>query len=86
MTARSAGEADTTAPRAGDTGPLGLGRVRRGGRAFTVRAEAVTGTGAVFVREAVVDLRAGAGRPFRTLDWGQGRASIAAAETGALAQ
>lgn len=45
----------------------------RGGRVFTVRAEAVTDTGARFVREAVVSLRASAGQPFRTLAWRQGR-------------
>ncbi len=88
VAALSGEEAETlgAAGEAGDTVPLALGRVRRGGRAFTVRAEAVTGTGARFVREAVVDLRASAGQPFRVLAWRQGRASIAAAETGTLAR
>ncbi len=90
LAALSGEEAETlgagAAGEAGDTVPLALGRVRRGGRAFTVRAEAVTGTGARFVREAVVDLRGGAGQPFRVLAWRQGRASITAAETGALAR
>jgi general secretion pathway protein K len=77
-TAGEAAEAE-----AGDTVPLGWGRVRRGARsAFTVRAEAVTETGAVFVREAVVDLRPGAGQPFRTLAWGQGRRAALGAGTG----
>lgn len=40
---------------------------------FTIRAEAKTEGGAVFVREAVVALTAGARKPFRVLTWEQGR-------------
>ncbi len=42
-------------------------------RVFTVRAEAHTESGAVFVREAVVWLTGKGERPFRLLGWRQGR-------------
>ena len=40
---------------------------------FTVRAEAHTKTGAVFVREAVVEVKIGAIPPVRVLQWRQGK-------------
>ncbi|MDJ0951186.1 MAG: type II secretion system protein GspK [Alphaproteobacteria bacterium] len=40
---------------------------------FTIRAEARTGTGAVFVREAVVDIEVLEDRPFGIFAWRQGR-------------
>jgi general secretion pathway protein K len=40
---------------------------------FTIRSEATTSAGAVFIREAVVVLTAGSRRPFRLLTWEQGR-------------
>ena len=40
---------------------------------LTIRSEAHTETGSVFVREAVVLLSGGARRPFRILAWKQGR-------------
>ncbi len=42
-------------------------------RIFTVRAEAHTESGAVFVREAVVRLTGKGGQPFRIFAWRQGR-------------
>ncbi len=49
-------------------------------RAFTVRAEAHTESGAVFAREAVVRLKGKKGeQPFRLLGWGQGRLRASAA-------
>ncbi len=45
---------------------------RSRGRVHTVRAEAVTATGAVFVREAVVGLTGDAHQPFRFHAWRQG--------------
>lgn len=40
---------------------------------FTIRAEAETEGGAVFIREAVVELTPGARNPFRILTWEQGK-------------
>ncbi len=52
-------------------GPAGARQGRF--RAVTIRAEAHTPAGAVFVRRAVVRLTRGRGRPFRIEAWKQGR-------------
>ena len=44
---------------------------------FTVRAEAVTETGAVFVREAVAGLTGDSDRPFEVYAWRQGKRAAA---------
>ena len=55
-------------------GPLGLPGSRRARfRAVTIRAEARTLAGAVFVRRAVVRLVRGRARPYRIEAWKQGR-------------
>ena len=55
-------------------GLVGVGDVtaRARGRVFRIRAEARTAEGANFVREAVVRLGGGAGRPFAVMWWGRG--------------
>ena len=66
--ARLAGARITTLP--------GLGRkyaARSQGQVFTIRAEATTQTGAVFVREAVVSLKGDRQRLFRILAWRRGK-------------
>lgn len=66
-------------PGALATGPLGLpGRRRARFRAVTIRAEAHTPSGAVFVRRAVVRLQRGRARPYRIEAWKQGRRAPAA--------
>ena len=65
-------------------GPAFLGaegftaRSRR--RIYTIRAEARTESGAIFVREAVVQFAGRAERPFRVLAWRQGRRALSSAE------
>ena len=49
-----------------------------GRRVFTVRSEAHTESGAVFIREAVVRLTRDPEKPFRFLAWRQGRATMIA--------
>ena len=44
---------------------------------YTIRAEAHTESGAVFVREAVVELTREADQPFRFHAWKQGRRAAA---------
>lgn len=56
------------------SGPLGLpGSRRTRFRAVTIRAEAHTLAGAVFVRRAVVRLTRGRARPYRIEAWKQGK-------------
>ena len=85
-----AGEVDALlAARAAIEGPIGreplplLTGARgyfsmSGRRVFTVRAEAHTESGAVFVREAVVRLTRDPAKPFRFLAWRQGRSTMIA--------
>ena len=61
------------------TGPIGLARSRIG--IYTIRAEARANSGAVFVREAVINLEGDPGRLYRVLEWRRG--SLAAPGGGA---
>ncbi len=57
----------------------GLGRryaARSRGRVFTVRAEATTRTGAVFVREAVISMTRNIERPFEIHAWRRGQRTL----------
>ncbi len=71
---------DEAGDESGEPGAAGIGTVgaevpvrRSRSPAFTIRAEAHTETGAVFVREAVVRLAGDRDRPYLIQAWRQGR-------------
>jgi len=69
------GTGSSTVPSVPDTPgavPARRGAGRSARSAYTIRAQAVTGTGAVFVRETVVRLARHGDTPYTVLEWRQG--------------